>query len=78
MKHLYGPDYADMLQVLGNTALHHSIVEIGATSPDTHLRLHLAGRDPDEGITEIAYEKGCALLLTLEVARGPAPPRCLY
>ena len=29
-------------------------------------RLRLAGRDPDEGLTEIAYEKGCALLLTLE------------
>ncbi|MET4072929.1 M1 family metallopeptidase [Hymenobacter sp. UYCo722] len=70
MEHLYGRDYADMLQVLGNTALHHTIAEIGATSPDTHLHLHLAGRDPDEGLTEIAYEKGCALLLTLESLVG--------
>ncbi|WP_310395735.1 M1 family metallopeptidase [Hymenobacter sp.] len=66
MEHLYGQDYADMLQVLGREALCHTIEEIGATSSDTHLRLHLAGRDPDEGLTEIAYEKGCALLLTLE------------
>ncbi|MBF9238013.1 M1 family metallopeptidase [Hymenobacter sp. BT683] len=66
MEHLYGRDYADMLQVLGRDALHHTLQEIGPTSPDTHLRLALAGRDPDEGLTEIAYEKGCSLLLTLE------------
>ena len=70
MEHLYGRDYADMLQVLGGTALHHTIEEIGAASPDTHLHLRLAGRDPDEGLTEIAYEKGCALLLTLESLIG--------
>ena len=70
MEHLYGREYADMLQVLGDVALHHTIEDIGATSPDTHLHLHLAGRDPDEGLTEIAYEKGCALLLTLESLVG--------
>ena len=66
MEHLYGRAYADMLQVLGRDALHDTIQEIGAASPDTHLRLRLAGRDPDEGLTEIAYEKGCSLLLVLE------------
>ncbi|WP_460607832.1 M1 family metallopeptidase [Hymenobacter terrigena] len=70
MEHLYGSEYADMLQVLGRAALHHTIEEIGAASPDTHLHLALAGRDPDEGLTEIAYEKGCALLLTLESLIG--------
>ncbi|MBD2766751.1 M1 family metallopeptidase [Hymenobacter sp. BT664] len=66
MEHLYGREYADMLQVLGRDALQATIAELGAASPDTHLRLRLAGRDPDEGLTEIAYEKGCSLLLTLE------------
>ena len=70
MEHLYGRDYADMLQVLGSTALHHTIEEIGVASSDTHLHLRLTGRDPDEGLTEIAYEKGCALLLTLESLIG--------
>ena len=70
MEHLYGREYADMLQVLGGADLHHTIAELGATSPDTHLHLQLAGRDPDEGMTEIAYEKGCALLLTLESLVG--------
>ena len=70
MEHLYGREYADMLQVLGRAALHHTIAEIGVASPDTHLHLALAGRDPDEGLTEIAYEKGCSLLLTLESLVG--------
>lgn len=70
MEQLYGRSYADMLQVLGRAALRHTIAEIGPASPDTHLRLHLAGRDPDEGLTEIAYEKGCALLLALEARVG--------
>lgn len=72
MEHLYGQPYADMLHVLGRAALLHTIDELGPASPDTHLRLHLAGRDPDEGMTEIAYEKGCALLLTLEQLVGRA------
>ncbi|OWP62582.1 aminopeptidase [Hymenobacter amundsenii] len=66
MERLYGRPYADMLQALGHAALLHTVQEIGTASPDTHLRLNLAGRDPDEGLTEIAYEKGDYLLLTLE------------
>ncbi|MBC6698667.1 M1 family metallopeptidase [Hymenobacter puniceus] len=66
MEQLYGRPYADMLQVLGHSALLHTVAELGATSPDTHLHLNLAGRNPDEGLNEIAYEKGDYLLLTLE------------
>ena len=70
MERLYGRPYADMLQVLGRAALAHTIAELGPASPDTHLRLHLAGRDPDDGLNDIAYEKGCLLLLTLEQLVG--------
>ncbi|ALD20783.1 M1 family metallopeptidase [Hymenobacter sp. DG25A] len=66
MEKLYGRPYADMLQVLGHTALLHTLTELGPASADTHLHLNLAGRDPDEGLNEIAYEKGDYLLLTLE------------
>ncbi len=66
MEQLYGRPYADMLQVLGYSGLLHTVQDIGPASPDTHLRLNLAGRDPDEGLTDIAYEKGDYLLLTLE------------
>jgi aminopeptidase N len=70
MEALYGSSYADMLQVLGEADLRETIVEIGENSSATHLRLHLAGRDPDEGLNDIAYEKGCLLLLTLECLVG--------
>jgi leukotriene-A4 hydrolase len=42
----------------------------GPTAPDTRLHLDLAGRDPDEGTTNIAYEKGAAFLRTIEQAVG--------
>ena len=70
MEQLYGRPYAEMLQVLGVADLHYTIVELGPASPATHLRLHLAGRDPDEGLNDIAYEKGCLLLLTLKQLVG--------
>lgn len=70
MEQLYGRPYADMLQVLGEADLRHTLQELGPASPATHLRQRLAGRDPDEGLTDIAYEKGCLLLLTLEQLVG--------
>ena len=66
MEQLHGRPYADMLQVLGEADLHRTLRELGPGSAATHLRQHLAGRDPDDGLTDIAYEKGCLLLLTLE------------
>lgn len=72
MAHLYGSTYADMLQVLGEADLQETIAELGPASPATHLRLHLAGQDPDEGLNDIAYEKGCLLLLALEQLVGRA------
>jgi leukotriene-A4 hydrolase len=70
MEQLYGRPYAQMLQVLGEADLQHTIQDLGPASPATHLRLHLAGRDPDDGLNDIAYEKGCLLLLTLEQLVG--------
>ncbi|GAB3634514.1 M1 family metallopeptidase [Hymenobacter arcticus] len=70
IEQLHGRPYAEMLQVLGEADLHHTLAELGPASPATHLRLHLAGRDPDEGLNDIAYEKGCLLLLTLEQLVG--------
>ncbi|GAB2466112.1 aminopeptidase [Hymenobacter qilianensis] len=70
MEKLYGPAYAAMLQMLGYKSLLHTIEEIGPQSPDTHLYLNLAGRDPDDGLNDIAYEKGNYLLLTLESLIG--------
>jgi aminopeptidase N len=70
MEELRGPEYAAMLRQLGRQDLAATVADLGATSPDTRLHLDLAGRDPDEGTTDIAYEKGAAFLETVEAAVG--------
>ncbi|MFD2515608.1 M1 family metallopeptidase, partial [Pontibacter locisalis] len=70
MEELYGKEYADMLQVLGYQDLTNTINDLGADSEDTRLKLDLEGRDPDEGLTDIAYEKGNFFLANIERAVG--------
>lgn len=70
MEKLYGKDYADMLDLLGFQDLEHTIHDLGETHADTHLHLDLASRDPDDGMTDIAYEKGANFLTMLELQVG--------
>ena len=70
MEELHGQPYAEMLTLLGMQDLHEQIADLGESSRDTHLFLDLAGRDPDEGMTDIAYEKGYFFLRMLETAVG--------
>jgi leukotriene-A4 hydrolase len=70
MEAVFGRPYSEMLAVLGRQVLDDLVQELGPESPDTHLRLALTGRDPDEGSTEIAYEKGALFLRTIEEAVG--------
>ena len=70
MEALYGKDYADMLKILGYQDLQQTLQELGPSAADTHLKLNLTGRDPDDGLTEIAYEKGNYFLLALEEKFG--------
>jgi len=72
MEAVYGADYAAMLEHLGRQGL---VAEIegdlgGYDSPETILHLELTGRDPDEGMTAIAYDKGAAFLRTIESVVG--------
>ncbi len=67
MEELYGRDRALMLQSLGWRDLHAEIESLGGMSaPDTRLHLDLASRDPDAGMTDVAYDKGAAFLRTIE------------
>ena len=72
MEAILGKDYADMLKVLGYQDLQNTLAELGPESADTCLKLNLENRDPDEGLTEIAYEKGNYFLLALEEQVGRA------
>jgi len=71
MEKLYGKPRADMLADLGWSDLQAAIKDAGGpTGADTRLHLDLADRDPDDGMTDIAYEKGATFLRTIEKAVG--------
>ena len=70
MEVLYGADRARMLQVLDRRSLDTEIKRLGPTHKDTILNQDLAGRDPDDAVTDIAYEKGATFLRTIEAAVG--------
>jgi leukotriene-A4 hydrolase len=72
MEKLYGKAYADMLSALNMGDLHEEIESLNekAQSADTRLKLNLEGRNPDEGVTSIAYYKGYFFLRTIEEKYG--------
>lgn len=72
MEAIQGRDYSEMLAQLGYQDLADTIEELTKEGKDGDTRLHLdlAGRDPDEGTTEIAYEKGYFFLRLLEETVG--------
>ena len=67
---LYGDRRADMESVLGLVELREELKEQAAK--DQILHVDLNGRDPDEGMNRIPYEKGALFLRTLEKAYGRA------
>lgn len=67
---IYGKEEGKMQEVLGFQALKETMEDLGYTHADTRLHLELAGRDPDEGMTDIAYEKGYFFLRRVEEVVG--------
>lgn len=71
MEELRGREYADMLRELGRQGMNDAVDEAGGPqAPDTRLHIDLSTRDPDVGMTDIAYEKGAAFLETVESVVG--------
>jgi len=68
MEAVYGRDRAMQEQVLGWEDLQGELADL--PPEDTRLKLDLEGRDPDEGMTNIAYEKGAFFLRTIERTVG--------
>ena len=64
IEELYGKDYADMLSILSYNGLLAELEDLPAQ--DTRLKLDLEGRSPDDGMSAIAYDKGCFMLMMLE------------
>src|SRR3954452_16586939 len=65
---LYGPDRAAMEAVLGLQELREELQKYPPR--DEVLHIDLRGRDPDDGMTQVPYEKGALFLTTLEQAFG--------
>ena len=71
IEEVYRPRVARQQVALGIDALGQAITDAGGpTGADTRLAIDLKGRSPDEGLTDIAYEKGAAFLRMLESQVG--------
>lgn len=68
MEELYGREYTEMLALLGYQELFEEAE--GLPVNDTKLKLDLCNRNPDDGMTQIAYEKGAFFLRLLEEKGG--------
>jgi len=68
MEAVYGRDYSEMLALLSQQGLLNEVHEMleGDNPQDTELKLKLEGRDPDAGMTAIAYDKGYFFLRLIE------------
>lgn len=65
---IYGKRFSDMEDVIAYGELAQAIEDMKAAgrAADSDLKLDLAGRDPDEGSSDVAYEKGRWFLGFLE------------
>ena len=67
---IFGTKEAQMQDVLSRKSLYDNMAEYGVNNPDTRLKVDLKGRNPDEGLSDIPYEKGYAFLQTVEHVVG--------
>ncbi len=70
VEQVYGREYSEMVAAIGRQDVEEAIRDLGPQSPDSHLRLSLAGRDPDEGMGAVAYDKGALFLRLIEETVG--------
>lgn len=67
---VFGVKEAEMQTVLSRKVWDVALTEMGKDSPDSKLKANSAGKNPDDAMSDIAYEKGFALLQTIEAAVG--------
>ncbi|GAA3637852.1 M1 family metallopeptidase [Flavivirga jejuensis] len=70
MEALYGKDRANMLARIGRQDLEEEMEGFKDAPENTKLKLNLKGRNPDDGMNSIAYDKGYLFLRTLEETVG--------
>ncbi|MBW4360174.1 hydrolase/aminopeptidase [Flavobacterium taihuense] len=67
---IFGVKEAKMQDALSRKVLLDNIVEFGNTNPDTRLKINTTGRNADDGLSDIPYEKGYDFLKVIEQAVG--------
>jgi len=72
MEKVAGAEMAAMIAQLDVQSLQRTLADTTLAARDTWLQLDLAGRDPDEGLTDIAYIKGYLFLRHVEEVVGRA------
>lgn len=74
MEKLYGKEVADMLSIIEFQELKNEmeVIEHGDFPEDTKLKLSLDLRNPDDGMTSVAYVKGAFFLKSIEAKVGRA------
>lgn len=70
MEALYGKDRANMIALIGRQDLAEEIEGFKDTPERTKLKQHLKGKNPDDAMNSIAYDKGYLFLRTLEETVG--------
>lgn len=72
MEKVEGKEIADMLMLINYQELEWTINRFmdEGLEVETHLKLNLEDRNPDDGMTDIAYNKGAFFLMALEEAVG--------
>jgi leukotriene-A4 hydrolase len=68
VEQVYGARRAEMEAVLGRRSLQRELADLKLS--DQVLHIDLRGRDPDDGLTDIPYEKGALFLRHLEETFG--------
>ena len=67
---VFGIKEAQMQTILSRKVLENNLAEMGKDNPDTKLKGNSTGKNPDDAMSDIAYEKGYAFLQTIEAAVG--------
>ncbi|WP_460219299.1 M1 family metallopeptidase [Psychroserpens sp. MEBiC05023] len=70
MEALYGKERANMIALIGRQDLEEEIEGFKEEPEMTKLKLDLSGKNPDDGMNSIAYDKGYLFLRTLEETVG--------
>lgn len=67
---MMGKSYVDMLWELGYQDLEKTVAEMGPDSRSTWLKNDLSGKDPEDCLSDVPYEKGSLLLWLIEQKAG--------